>query len=81
MLGVIVRVTQNRIQDPAKLRWLIVDLMDQEDWMMLRDEDFEDADNLPGPAVIAAGIAEDLEAALGQFAEIAASLSRQPEDD
>jgi hypothetical protein len=33
------------------------------------------------PAVIAAGIAEDLEAALGLFAEIGASLSRQPEDD
>jgi hypothetical protein len=36
---------------------------------------------LTEPAVIAAGIAEDLEAALGQFAEIGASLSRQPEDD
>ena len=49
--------------------------------MMLRDEYLEDADNLPEPAVIASGIAEDLEAALGQFAEVAASLSPQPEDD
>ena len=35
MLGVIFRKAQNRIQDPAKLRRLIVDLMDQEDWMIL----------------------------------------------
>ena len=36
-----------------------------------------DTDNLPPPAVIAAEIAEDLEAALAEFAEIAASLSDQ----
>lgn len=41
----------------------------------LRDESLEDTDNLPPPEVIAAEIAEDLEAALTQFAEIAASLS------
>lgn len=35
MLGVIFRKAQNRIQDPAKLRRLIVDLMDQEQWMIL----------------------------------------------
>lgn len=35
MLGVIFRKAQNRIQDPAKLRRLIVDLMDQEEWMIL----------------------------------------------
>ncbi len=40
----------------------------------LRDESLEDTGNLPAPAVIAAEIAEDLRAALGQFAEIAASL-------
>jgi type I restriction enzyme M protein len=44
------------------------------DIFWLRDESLEDADNLPPPAVIAAEIAEDLEAALSQFAEIAASL-------
>src|SRR6478735_4857625 len=31
-LGVIFRKAQNRIQDPAKLRRLIVDLIDQENW-------------------------------------------------
>jgi type I restriction enzyme M protein len=46
----------------------------------LRDESLEDTDNLPPPAVIAAEIAEDLEAALAQFAEIAASLSRAEDD-
>jgi type I restriction enzyme M protein len=35
MLGVVFRKAQNRIQDPAKLRRLIVDLMDQEEWMVL----------------------------------------------
>ena len=41
----------------------------------LRDESLEDTDNLPPPEVIAAEIAEDLEAALAQFAEIAATLN------
>lgn len=35
MLGVIFRKAQNRIQDPSKLRRLIVDLIDQEQWMIL----------------------------------------------
>jgi len=35
MLGIIFRKAQNRIQDPAKLRRLIVDLIDQEQWMSL----------------------------------------------
>jgi type I restriction enzyme M protein len=47
----------------------------------LRDESLEDADNLPPPAVIAAEIAEDLEAALAQFAEIAASLGAEDSED
>src|SRR3954454_24157407 len=34
-LGVIFRKAQNRIQDPAKLRRLIVDLIDRESWMTL----------------------------------------------
>lgn len=45
------------------------------DIFWLRDESLEDADSLPPPAVIAAEIAEDSEAALAEFAEIAASLS------
>lgn len=35
MLGVIFRKAQNRVQDPAKLRRLIVDLIDRESWMAL----------------------------------------------
>ncbi len=35
MLGVVFRKAQNKIQDPAKLRRLIVDLIDRERWMML----------------------------------------------
>ncbi len=35
MLGVVFRKAQNRIQDPAKLRRLVVDLIDREQWMTL----------------------------------------------
>ena len=35
MLGLIFRKAQNRIQDPAKLRRLIVDLIDRENWSAL----------------------------------------------
>src|SRR5579859_5543558 len=35
MLGIVFRKAQNRIQDPAKLRRLIVDLIDRESWMTL----------------------------------------------
>ena len=35
MLGVIFRKGQNKIQDPAKLRRLIVDLIDKEEWSSL----------------------------------------------
>lgn len=48
------------------------------DIFWLRDESLEDTDNLPAPHIIAAEIVEDLEAALAQFAEIAASLSGGP---
>ena len=34
-LGVIFRKAQNKIQDPAKLRRLIADLIDKEQWMSL----------------------------------------------
>ncbi len=34
-LGVIFRKAQNKIQDPAKLRRLVVDLIDREEWMAL----------------------------------------------
>lgn len=35
MLGLIFRKSQNKIQDPAKLQRLIVDLIDREQWTML----------------------------------------------
>lgn len=35
MLGVIFRKAQNKIQDPAKLRRLIADLIDKEQWSSL----------------------------------------------
>jgi type I restriction enzyme M protein len=44
------------------------------DIFWLRDESLEDSQNLPEPGVIAAEIVEDLQAALDQFAEIAADL-------
>jgi type I restriction enzyme M protein len=44
------------------------------DIVWLRDESLEDTDNLPPPGIIAADIVDDLEAALFEFAEIAASL-------
>jgi len=35
MLGIIFRKAQNKIQDPSKLRRLVVDLIDKEQWTML----------------------------------------------
>jgi type I restriction enzyme M protein len=46
------------------------------DIFWLKDESLEDSANLPAPEIIAAEIVEDLEAALAQFAEIAADLGR-----
>jgi type I restriction enzyme M protein len=47
------------------------------DLFWLRDESLEDVENLPPPAVIAAEIVEDLEAALAEFALIAESLGER----
>jgi type I restriction enzyme M protein len=44
------------------------------DIIWLRDETLDGSDNLPAPAVIAAEIVEELEAALAQFAQLAATL-------
>ncbi|MEA3018762.1 MAG: type restriction enzyme protein, partial [Actinomycetota bacterium] len=44
------------------------------DVFWLRDDSLEDSDNLPAPAVIAAEIIDDLEAALAELAQIASSL-------
>jgi type I restriction-modification system DNA methylase subunit len=49
------------------------------DLVWLRDDSLEDLDNLPPPEVIAQEIVEDLEAALTEFAAIAASLRSERE--
>jgi type I restriction enzyme M protein len=62
MLGVIFRKAQNKIQDPAKLRRLIADLIDREQWMSL------DAD-VKGDAYegLLAKNAEDVKSGAGQY--------------
>jgi type I restriction enzyme M protein len=45
-------------------------------YFWLRDESLEDSANLPDPDVLALEIAEELEAALEQFAVIAEDLKR-----
>jgi type I restriction enzyme M protein len=49
---------------------------DHLDIFSLKDESLEDSANLPAPDVIAAEIAEDLQAALDQFAQIASDLRK-----
>ena len=44
--------------------------------LWLKDESLEDSANLPDPDVIGQEIVEDLEAALSQFATIAADLKK-----
>jgi type I restriction enzyme M protein len=51
------------------------------DIFWLRDDSLEDADSLPPPEAIATEIAEDLEAALAEFAEIAGSLASRSGSD
>jgi len=62
MLGVVFRKAQNRIQDPAKLRRLIADLIDNENWMTL------DAD-VKGDAYegLLEKNAEDVKSGAGQY--------------
>jgi len=45
--------------------------------LWLKDDSLEDSANLPDPDIIAAEIVEDLEAALSQFAAIAADLKSE----
>ena len=61
-LGVIFRKAQNRVQDPAKLRRLVVDLIGQESWMAM------DAD-IKGDAYegLLAKNAEDIKTGAGQY--------------
>ncbi|MGH9198752.1 MAG: SAM-dependent DNA methyltransferase, partial [Acidimicrobiia bacterium] len=51
------------------------------DIFWLRDESLEDSENLPDPAVLAAEIVEDLQAALDQFSLIAADLAGEAGSD
>jgi type I restriction enzyme M protein len=89
MLGIIFRKAQNKIQDPAKLRRLIVDLIDREQWTALdvdvkgdayegllekNPQDTKGAAGLADPEIIATEIVEDLRAALEEFELIAADL-------
>ena len=62
MLGIVFRKAQNRIQDPAKLRRLIVDLIDRETWLTL------DAD-VKGDAYegLLEKNAEDVKSGAGQY--------------
>lgn len=46
------------------------------DIFWLKDESLETSATLPDPEIIAAEIAEDLQAALDQFAQIAGDLAR-----
>jgi type I restriction enzyme M protein len=62
MLGVVFRKAQNRIQDPAKLRRLVADLIDRETWLTL------DAD-VKGDAYegLLEKNAEDVKSGAGQY--------------
>jgi len=51
------------------------------DIFWLRDESLEDSENLPDPAVLAAEIVEDLQAALDQFSLIATDLAGSTDSD
>ena len=64
MLGVIFRKAQNKIQDPAKLRRLIADLIDREQWTSL-DTDVK-GDAYEG---LLAKNAEDVKTGAGQYFE------------
>ncbi len=63
MLGVIFRKAQNKIQDPAKLRRLIVDLIDREQWIGDVDADVK-GDAYEG---LLQKNAEDVKGGAGQY--------------
>ena len=68
VIGVIFRKAQNKIQDPAKLKWLIVDLIDKENWSAL------DTD-LKGDAY--EGLLQKNAEALDQLKELEATCNRR----
>lgn len=87
LLGLVFRKAQNKIQDPAKLRRLIVDLIDREQWSAMsadvKGDAYEgllqkNAEDVKGgagqyftPRPLIQAVVEDLEAALDQFRELA----------
>lgn len=82
MLGVIFRKAQNKIQDPAKLKKLIVDLIDQENWSATGVDIKGDAYE----GLLAKG-AEDVKSGAGQYftpraliAAIVEVIAPTPED-
>ena len=50
------------------------------DIFWLKDDSLEDSSSLPDPDVLAAEIVDDLQAALDEFAQIAADLKGQASD-
>lgn len=50
--------------------WSYAHVLSNDDIFWLKDESLEDTDNLPAPAVLAAEIVEQLEAALEEFRSV-----------
>ena len=67
-----------RARDVALVRLATSSVSDKVnlDFFWLKDERLEDSVDLPDPDIIAAEIADDLQAALAQFAEIANDLKK-----
>jgi type I restriction enzyme M protein len=67
-----------RVETERFKRFSYADLMAREmanlDIIWLRDETLDDGSDMPDPALLAAEIVEDLEAALAEFSELAAAL-------
>lgn len=75
-LGLIFNKAQNKFQDPAKLRRLVVDLIDAENWSAMGTDVKSDAyEGLLEKN--AQEIVDDLEAALEQFRLIAGDLGSE----
>ena len=51
------------------------------DIFWLKDESLEDTDNLPAPAILAAEIVEQLEAALEEFRSVESVLLQNGEEE
>ena len=71
---------KKRVESDRFKRFTYADLMARDkanlDIFWLKDDSLEDSANLPNPDVIALQIVDDLEEALGQFAEVVADLKR-----